>query len=87
MENAAQPTSFSRRGGRGRYVLAENGPSRKNCQNEQNKAALHEALNSAKTFLGCKIAVKPLYELANVFAVNRYENPLCIRSLPGFCAH
>ena len=59
MENAAQPTSFSRRGGRRRYVLAEHGPSRKNCQNEQNKAALHEALNSPKIFLGCKIAVKP----------------------------
>ena len=59
MENAAQPTSFSRRGGRGRYVLAEHGLSRKNCQNEQDKAALHEALSSAKIFLGCKIAVKP----------------------------
>src|SRR5678815_5472700 len=59
MKNAAQPTSFSRRHGRGRNVLADHGPSHKNYQNEQNKAALHEALNSPKTFLGCQIAVKP----------------------------
>ena len=58
MKNAAQPTSFSRWRGRGCNVLAHHGPSHKNYQNEQNKAALHEALNSPKTFLGCKIAVK-----------------------------
>src|SRR5260370_17028760 len=59
MKNAAHPTSSSRRRRRGRNVLADHGPSHKNYQNEQNKAALHEALNSRKTFLGCKIAVKP----------------------------
>ena len=59
MENAAQPTSFSRRRGRGRNILTDHGPSHKNYQKEQNKAALHEALNSPKTFLGCKIGVKP----------------------------
>jgi hypothetical protein len=59
MKNAAHPTSFSRRRRRGRNVLADHGPSHKNYQNEQNKAALHEALNSPKTFLGCKIGVKP----------------------------
>ena len=57
MKNAAQPTSFSRRRSRGCSVLTDHGPSHKNYQNEQNKAALHEALHSAKTFLGCKIAV------------------------------
>jgi hypothetical protein len=59
MKNPAQPTSFSRRRGRGHNVLAEHGPSHKNYQNQQNKAALHEAQDSPKTFLGCKIAVKP----------------------------
>ena len=59
MKNAAQPTSFPRRRGCGSNVLAERDPSHKNHQNEQNKAALHEALNSPKSFLGCKIAVKP----------------------------
>ena len=59
MENTAQPTSFSRRRGRGRNVLAEDPPSHTKYQHEQNKAALHEALNSLKTFLGCKITVKP----------------------------
>jgi len=39
--------------------LAHHGPSHRNYQNEQNKAALHEALNGPKTFLGCKIGVKP----------------------------
>jgi len=59
MKNAAQPTSFSPRRRRGRNVLADHNPSNKNYQNEQKKAALHEALNSPETFLGCKIAVKP----------------------------
>src|SRR5262245_66646869 len=59
MQNAAQPTSPSRRRRRGRKVLSEHGPSHTNDQNEQNKAALHGPLNSSKTFLGCKIAVKP----------------------------
>ena len=59
MKNAAHPTSFSRRRRRGRNVLADHGPSHKNYQNEQNKAALHDSLNSPKTFLGCKIGVKP----------------------------
>ena len=59
MKNAAQPTSFSPRRRRGRNVLADHNPSHKNYQNEQKKAALHEALNSPETFLGCKIAVKP----------------------------
>jgi hypothetical protein len=59
MKNAAQPTSFSRRGGRGYNILAERYPSHKNYQDKQDEAALHEALNSPKTFLGCKIAVKP----------------------------
>jgi hypothetical protein len=59
MKHAAQPTSFSRWRERGRNVLAQHAPSYKNYQNEQNEAALHEALNSPKTFLGCKIAVKP----------------------------
>src|SRR4026207_1252352 len=59
MKNAAQPTSFSRRGGRGYNILAERDPSHKNYQDDQDEAALHEALNSPKTFLGCKVAVKP----------------------------
>ena len=59
MKDAAHPTSFSRRRGRGRDILTDHGPSHKNYQKEQNKAALHEALNSTKTFLGCKIGVKP----------------------------
>jgi hypothetical protein len=59
MKDAAQPTSLSRRRRRGRNLLTDHGPSHKNYQNEQNKAALHEALNSPKIFLGCKIAVKP----------------------------
>jgi hypothetical protein len=59
MKNAAHPTSFSRRRGRGRNILTDHEPSHKNYQKEQNKAALHEALNSPKTFLGCKIGVKP----------------------------
>ena len=59
MKDAAHPTSFSRRRGRGRNILTDHGPSHKNYQKEQNKAALHEALNSPKTFLGCKIGVKP----------------------------
>jgi hypothetical protein len=77
MENAAQPTPFSYRGGRGHYVLAEHGPSRKNCQNEQNKAALHEALNSAKTFLGCKIAVKPFMN-SRMFSQSIGMRTLCL---------
>jgi hypothetical protein len=59
MKHAAQPTSLSRWRERGSDVLAHHGPSYKNYQNEQNEAALHEALNSPTTFLGCKIAVKP----------------------------
>jgi hypothetical protein len=59
MKDAAQPTSLSRRRRRGRNVLANHGPGHKNYQNEQKKAALHEALNSPKIFLGCKIGVKP----------------------------
>src|ERR1700751_1440852 len=59
MKHATQPTSFSRWRGRRRDVLAHHGSSHKNYQNEQNKAALHEALDSLKSFLGCKIAVKP----------------------------
>ena len=59
MENAAHPTSSSRRRRRGRNVLADHGPGHKNYQNEQKKAALHEALNSPKIFLDCKIGVKP----------------------------
>jgi hypothetical protein len=59
MKHAAQPTSFPRGRGRGCNVLADQAPSHKNYQEEQNKAALHEALNSPKSFLGCKIAVKP----------------------------
>jgi hypothetical protein len=59
MKDAAHPTPFSRRRGRGRNILTDHGPSHKNYQKEQNKAALHEALNSPKTFLGCKIGVKP----------------------------
>ena len=58
MQNSAQPTTFSPRRGRGRNVLAEHRASH-NCQNEQKKAALHGPLNSAETFRGCKIAVKP----------------------------
>src|SRR5262245_27539654 len=59
MKNAAQPTSFLRRGGRGYNILAERDPSHKNYQDKQAEAAVHEALNSPKTFLGCKVAVKP----------------------------
>src|SRR5215211_5722611 len=59
MKNATQPTSFSRRRRRGRGVLRKHGPSHENYENQQNKAVLHEALKSPKTFLGCKIAVKP----------------------------
>jgi len=59
MEHATQPTSLSRWRGRGRNLLAHHGPSYKNYQNEQNEAALHEAINSPTTFLGCKIGVKP----------------------------
>ena len=59
MKNAAQPTSLSRRGGRRRDVLAEHGRGHENYRNQQKKAALHEAIDSPKTFLGCKIAVKP----------------------------
>ena len=59
MKDAAHPTPFSRRRRRGRNILTHHGPSHKNYQKEQNKAALHEALNSPKTFLGCKIGVKP----------------------------
>jgi len=59
MKDAAHPTSFSRRRGCRRNILTDYGPSHKNYQKEQNKAALHEALNSPKTFLGCKIGVKP----------------------------
>ena len=59
MKNAAQPTSFWRRGGRGYNILAERDPSHQNYQDEQDDAALHEALNSPTPFLGCKVAVKP----------------------------
>src|SRR5262249_50310611 len=59
MENSIQPTSFTRRCGRGREVLAEHGPGHKTYQNEQNNAALHEASDKRKIFLGCKIPVKP----------------------------
>jgi len=58
MKNAAQPTPFSWRRSRRRNVLTDHGSSRHDYQNNQNKPALHEALNSAKIFLSCKIAVK-----------------------------
>ena len=77
MENAAQPTSFSRRRGRGRNVLADHGASHKNYQNEQNKATLHEALNSPKTFLGCKIAVKPFMN-SRMFSQSIGMRTLCV---------
>jgi hypothetical protein len=67
MKHAAQPTSFSRWRGRRRKVLADHGPSHRNNQKEQNKAALHEALNGPKTFLGCKIAVKPFMKSQMLF--------------------
>ena len=59
MKNSIQPASFTRWRSHGRDVLAENGPGYKTYQNQQNNAALHEALNKRKTFLGCKIPVKP----------------------------
>src|ERR1700748_1441450 len=59
MKNTAQPTAVSSRRRCLRNVLAEHGPGHTNYQHEQNKAALHEALNSQESFLGCKIAVKP----------------------------
>src|SRR5438552_2301126 len=59
MQNAALPTSFSRRRGRRRDVLTEHAGSHKDYHREENNAALHEGLNSAETFLGCKIPVKP----------------------------
>jgi hypothetical protein len=77
MKNAAQPTSLSRRRRRRRYVLAEHGPSQKNYQNEQNKAALHEAQNSPETFLGCKIAVKPFMNW-RMFSQSSGMRTLCI---------
>lgn len=86
MKDAAHPTSFSRRRGRGRNILTERGPSHKNYQNKQNKASLHEALNSPKMFSGLQNWCQTIYELANVFAVDRHEKSLCIRMLPGFCA-
>jgi hypothetical protein len=77
MKNAAQPTSFSRRRGRGRNVLADRGASHKNYQNEQNNAALHEALNSPKTFLGCKIAVKP-FKNSRMFSQSIGMRTFCV---------
>src|SRR5213080_5601387 len=77
MKNAVQPTSFSRRCGYGRNVLADYGPSHKNYQNEQNKVALHEALNSPKTFLGCKIAVKPFMN-SRMFSQSIGMRRLCV---------
>src|SRR6266536_6398629 len=77
MKNAAQPTSFSRRRRRGRNALTDHGPSRKNCQNEQNKAALHEALNSPKIFLGRKIAVKPFMN-SRMFSQSIGMRTLCV---------
>jgi hypothetical protein len=77
MKHAAQPTSFPRRRGRRRNVLAQHGPSYKNYQNEQNEAALHEALNSTKTFLGCKIAVKPFMK-SPMFSQSIGMRTLCV---------
>jgi hypothetical protein len=77
MKNPAQPTSFSRRRRRGRSVLADHGPSHKNHQNQQNKAALHEALNSPKNFLGCKIAVKPFMN-SRMFSQSIGMRTLCV---------
>jgi len=77
MKNAAQPTSFSPRHGRGRNVLAEDCPGHKNRQNEQNKAALHEPLNSPETFLGCKIGVKPFMN-SRMFSQSIGMRTLCV---------
>src|SRR5262245_6107252 len=77
MKNAAHPTSFLRRRSRGRDVLANDGPGHKTCQNEQNNEALHEALNSPKTFLGCKIAVKPFMN-SRMFSQSIGMRTLCV---------
>jgi hypothetical protein len=77
MKNAAHPTPLSRWRGRGRNVLAHHGSSHKNYQNEQNKAALHEALNSRETFLGCKIAVKPFMN-SPMFSQSIGMRALCV---------
>ena len=58
MKNSIQPTSFTRWRGRGRDVLAKHGPGHKTYQNEQENAALHEALDKPKIFLDCKIPFK-----------------------------
>jgi hypothetical protein len=77
MKDAAHPTSLSRRRGCRRNVLTDHGPSHKNYQNEQKKAALHEALNSPKTFLGCKIAVKPFMN-SRMFSQSIGMRTLCV---------
>jgi hypothetical protein len=77
MKNAAHPASSSRLRRRGRNVLADHGSGHKNYQNEQNKAALHEALNSRKIFLGCKIAVKPFMN-SPMFSQSIGMRTLCV---------
>ena len=77
MKNAAHPTSFSRRRRRGRNILADHCPSHKNYENEQNDVALHDALNSPKTFLGCKIAVKPIMN-SPMFSQSIGMKTLCV---------
>jgi hypothetical protein len=77
MKNAAQPTSFSQRGRRGYNILAERDSSDKNYQDEQDEAALHEAINSSKTFLGCKIAVKPFMN-SRMFSQSMGMRTLCV---------
>src|SRR4029077_17138799 len=39
-----------------------------------------------ENFSGLQNWCQTIYELANVFAVDRHENSLCIRILPRFCA-
>jgi hypothetical protein len=77
MKDAAHPTPFSRRRRRGRNVLTDRGPSHKNYQNEQNKAALHEAPNRPKIFLGCKIGVKPFMN-SRMFSQSIGMRSLCV---------
>src|SRR5205814_10194803 len=74
---AAQPSSLSRMRGRGRNVLPEYGPSHTNYQNQQSKMALHEAVNSPNTFLGCKIAVQPFMN-SRMFSQSIGMRRLCV---------
>jgi hypothetical protein len=79
MKNAAHPTRFRAWRRRGRNVLANIARPQKAIRTSKRRRRFMRPLNSPENFFWVANCCQTIYELANVFAVNRHENFLCIR--------